>query len=179
MSSEEYLSLCPKAIITSKPKRESWAYEELWDTLFEIDPNLKVVRSKFKGVYLVYLSSNPLEIYNSFTRYTHAFISTVVPSLLCKNVNELKGEISSLIACVRSFFGFKSVYLKLRGRSKVLQEYLPEGLRVVDIPRDLEKTFVLEGIEDIIILSIGEFRSCGPGCHVLRPYEVLPSCISY
>ena len=173
------MSLCPKAIITSKPKRESWAYEELWDTLFEIDPNLKVVKSKFKGDYLVYLNSNPLEIYNSFTRYAHAFISTVVPSLLCKNIDELKEEISSLISCVKSFFDFKNVYLKLRGRSKVLQKYLPGDLRIIDIPKNLEKTFVIEGIEDIIVLSMGEFRSCGPGCHVLRPYEVLPSCINY
>lgn len=176
MPSKRDMSLCPKVVITSKPKREAWAYEEIWDTLFEIDHEVRVVKTMFKGVYLGYLKGSSLEIFNSFTRYTHAFVSTVIPSLVCVNETSLRTKISSFISCIDEIYNLDGIYIKLRGQSKVLEKYLIKNLKILESPKKLRKILVIQGINDIIILSLGEFRSCGPRCHVLKPDEVILSC---
>jgi hypothetical protein len=170
------MSLCPKAVVTSKPKRERWALEEIWDTVFEIDYTCKVYETKFKGVYIIETKADPVTLAKAFMRYTHAFISTVIPSTTCIKISESERLLELLGSIIeRTLSNMKvKILLRLRGRSKNLVESLTRSLskfNIVETPQYNHTFLVIDGVDDLIFISKGVFHSCGPRCYVLFPIE--------
>ncbi|MCE4608586.1 MAG: hypothetical protein F7B61_06500 [Caldisphaeraceae archaeon] len=157
---------CPNIVASSLPSKEFWAYEELYDTVFEADEEAAVVRSKYKGVFLVYTKKTGA-VLNNFFRYQHAFLGKVLPVKICDL------DIRDLIRKSIELLSVKEVRLMLHIREplkgKVHEDYIlfliaSEGLR---LGKRSKFIFAIESIGNIFLSSFGITRKCGPHCYML------------
>lgn len=178
MSPEELLPLsycdrCPRLVVTSLPGRDSWALEELMDTVVARDPSAKFEATGYRGVVEVYSSLSPNEIARQFLLYQHAFIARVVPVLACSTLEKLGDAIARLIPQGLSAGLEFKVRVPLKG--KVSEDDIKKILRSAGVllqGREANLKIVLESVRSCFLISLGEWRSCGPHCAVLIP--VLP-----
>ena len=166
MSLKEGMSTCPNIVASSLPSKEFWAYEELYDTVFEADEEARVVRSKYKGTFFVYTKKTEA-VLNNFFRYQHAFLGKVLPVKVCDT------DIRSLIRRSIELLSIKEVRLMLHIReplkNKVYEDYISflitsGGLR---LSKKSKFIFVIESIENTFLSSFGITRKCGPHCYAL------------
>ncbi|WP_048812881.1 hypothetical protein [Acidilobus saccharovorans] len=168
-----YCDRCPRLVVTSLPGRDSWALEELMDTVVARDPSARFEATGYRGVVEVYSSLSPDEIARQFLLYQHAFIARVVPVLACSTPERLGEAMARLVPKGLSAGLELKVRVPLKGR--VSEGAVKEALRVAGVAlrgREANLKVVVESVGDCLLISVGEWRSCGPHCAVLVP--VLP-----
>jgi len=146
--------------------------------MFEVDHEAQVKETEFRGVYIVYSKADAKVIARGFMKNIHAFVKTVVPSLLCYDLNVTETrDVIKVVACVLE--GVPRLFARLRGSSRALTNLLIEvGAEVVENPKGNDKVVAVEGVNNLVLISLGTFKSCGPGCLVLFPEEaVLRRCV--
>ncbi len=104
-----------------------------------------------------------------FTRYLHAFISTVVPADLCLKIPTHIFKIPILLRKIEGAKNIKLILVRLRGASKNVLEHIPKTFATTELIPLNKEIIVIEGIDDLVLLSIGRFERCGPQCKVLIP----------
>ncbi|MFP3144560.1 MAG: hypothetical protein RXQ93_06055 [Caldisphaera sp.] len=165
MFSERDMPVCPSLIAISLPNKQSWAFEEISDTVFEKDYQASIVPSKYKGVYLIYLKQASLyDVIRNFSLYSHAFISRVIPVKICDNKLDLviKKSLSDLPK------GFIKLIVHLREplKEKVKEEDISNIIinNGYKLTKKSNYALVLESIEENYISASGIIRKCGPSC---------------
>ena len=170
-----------KAVITARPGRESWAAEEALDTIYTADPDARLVKTRYPGVYILDTRLGAHEISASYSRFTHAFISFITPGLiesagppepLC-----LKVVLEHVKARARTI----SVRIKARGASKhyALQDLVAEVIHGIGLRPSRESEWLLsvEGVDDLVLAAVGLRRSCGPSCTLVHVDERLVNIV--
>ncbi|MGC9134274.1 MAG: hypothetical protein C0172_03815 [Caldisphaera sp.] len=165
MFSERDMSVCPSLIAVSLPNKQSWAFEEISDTVFEKDSHASIVPSKYKGVYLIYLEQGLIDdVVKNFSLYSHAFISRVIPVKECGNDLDLVVR-KSLLSLPKGFIKL-IVHLREPLKGKVSEEdisniVISQGYKLT---KKSNYALVLENIEEHYISASGIIRKCGPSC---------------
>ena len=172
------MSICPKAVVTSKPGKEHWALEELWDTLYEIDDAVDIKETKYRGVFLVFTGKTSVyDLAGAFTRKFHAFVRSVVPVVVCLRNPDLGVLINSIdtLISLKSMSGPLRVIFRIRGLLKkyIKQEVVEGTLRRKGIVLHDGSTeaLVVEAVDDIVALAVGSIGSCGDSCIIIVPYR--------
>lgn len=173
------MSICPKAIVTSKPGKEHWALEELWDTLYEIDDTVDIKETRYRGVFLVFTGKTSVyDLAGAFTRKFHAFIRSVVPVVICLRKPDLDVLINSIdtLLNLKSISGPLRVIFRIRGSlKKYIKPEVVEGVlrrKGIGLHDGSAEALVIEAIDDIVILAVGSIGSCGDSCIIIIPYKL-------
>ena len=159
---------CPSLLVTSLPGRDSWAFEEIGDTVIAADPLARVEATRYRGVFVVFSSRDPYEISSKFVLYTHAFVAWVLPVLGCFR------DLESLARSAPRPPRPASLEVRLRDP---LKRQLSEGAVVralagagVELSKGSELVIFVESLDDLLLLSYGRKVPCGPSCFALvRP----------
>ncbi|MET1101577.1 MAG: hypothetical protein ABWW69_03765 [Pyrodictiaceae archaeon] len=168
---------CPKAIVTSKPGKEHWTLEELWDTLYEIDDTVDIKETRYRGVFLVFTGKTSVyDLAGAFTRKFHAFIRSVVPALICLRRSDLDALINSIDTLLKPISGPLRVIFRIRGPLKkyIKPEVVEELLRRkgIEVHDSSAEALVIEAVDDIVILAAGSIGSCGDSCIIIIPHKL-------
>ncbi len=158
------MKTCPALLVTAMPGRDSWALEELLDTVVEADPMAKVEATRYRGTFLVRSSLDPARLARRFLAYTHAFVARVVPVLWCGPLEEL--DQASWVSA-----RYPGAALDVRAREP-LKDRLTEALvrQTLGVRgQGAEYVIDIENVDEVVLVSAGRLRSCGPHCVVLVP----------
>ncbi len=135
----------PILIVTCKAGNEEWCENEIGNILFPYDPDIKVVRTKYSGLLLVYsYKLDPNKAYRIAKSYEYGFVKNIIPvNYYTRDMNELLSYIRSSISKV------KKIKLKVRVRgqrnlAKILWSKIIEVLRQLGISHDPGAQYVLD-----------------------------------
>lgn len=161
---------CPTILATSMPGRDSWALEELMDTVMSRDPRAEVRATRYRGVFEVYTSLSPRDAAALFLLYQHAFLASVVPVMSCSDLRGLPAALGSLL---RGLSGPVRLVVRAREPMKdsLTEELVRNLVRSAGLPISdrAEVELVVESIDYRVVMSVGQPRRCGPHCTVLVP----------
>jgi len=161
-------------VAVSKPGRESWLMDEVLDTIIPHDPGASMVETRFKSVFLVYSSLDPVNLARIVSAGYHSFMKRFVPALSVFRVGvfrELEDRLSSILA--NTNLGHVRLITALRGKgksiaSRSLIEGIVRGLGLKPSRRS-SKVIDIESIDDLFIIAYGITRYCGPDCILVYP----------
>ncbi|MEM1904570.1 MAG: hypothetical protein QXP64_00330 [Acidilobaceae archaeon] len=173
MSCERALSQL-KGVAVSKPGRDAWLFEELYDSLIAVDTSSRVEPTRFRGVYLLFSSAKPREITESILKYrTHSATRVVLASKALYSSS--KTTVLSVIKELVESTGARSLRLfyKTRGEgeSVISREDIFELLRSLNVfsTPSSKQALALESIDHLFIISLGNTLSCGLRCVLIAP----------
>lgn len=66
-------------IVTCRPGNEDWCEEEIGNIIFELDPNIVIEKTKFKGVLLVKTKADLDRVFTRIRSYEYGFVERVIP----------------------------------------------------------------------------------------------------
>ncbi len=92
----------PSYIVTTKYGKELRAELEIGDSIYELDPDVIIERSKYRGVLLVYTKLGHEEFIKRLTMYPPTAVERVVRIDLCCSMN-------NVIECVSSWLRSQSI----------------------------------------------------------------------
>ena len=169
----------PRAVATSKPKRETWMIEELYDTLIGNGLEAKIVKTRYPGVVLVYTSLEPEKLAKIVYSNYHAFMKRFTPAMSLlnpsKSVNnltrrflaELQSHLDNIISLGAKNTGVNLI-VSIRGDIKYhINRQLIENIILdhnMPINRRSNIMLVVESVDSIAFIASGITRYCGPGC---------------
>ena len=170
MPGERVMPECPTAVIVAKPKRQSWALEEAWDLAVLASPGGRAETTRFPGVILVYTPDrDPYRFSIVAARGERGFIQRIVPAQRCLIMpgrTEVLEALTSILSNVKS--SSVRVVESLRGESKkvVGSGVALEALRHLGLAASRTSSTILavEGVDSIVVASVGTTRRCGVGC---------------
>jgi hypothetical protein len=153
-------------IAVSLPSKDSWAYEELYDTVFEADQNAIIEKTRYRGVFLIYLSVKIEKVANNFLQYQHAFLSRVLPIKYCGN--ELNVIIKSLNELPKGYIKLM-MHLREPIKNKINEDEIINIIKEegYNITKKSNYVLAVESIDDLIISGNGIIRKCGPSCIII------------
>ena len=175
----------PKAVATSKPKRETWMIEELYDTLIGGGLDAEIVKTRYPGVVLVYTNAEPARLSKIVYSSYHAFMKRFTPAMSLVHIEELHSElahtivinninshIDNIIRLGARRYGVNLI-VALRGVSK---DYVDRRLienkllsNNIHTSRRSNIVLVIESVDQFIFIASGITRYCGPGCVTMSP----------
>ncbi len=135
--------------------------------MVEADPDGSVEETPYRGVYLLY--AGPWRLARIASRSTPAFVKSLVVTSRCLRIPSGVENLRVLLegACLGS--------LHLRGNSKILLRLLEE----TGIHRNRStcrgNTGFIEGVDDIVLVALGEARHCGYCCRLIIDTGLLGS----
>ncbi|ADI32334.1 hypothetical protein [Staphylothermus hellenicus] len=119
----------PTLIVTCKAGSEEWCEEEIGNVLFIHDPDVKVVRTRYPGLLLVYSNLDPYKAYVYALSSEYGFIKNIIPIHLHDKFS--LENISKILEIVGVGERIK-VKLRIRGKrglSKVLWKHIMDLLK--------------------------------------------------
>ena len=69
----------PVLIITCRAGSEDWCEEEIGNVLFPYDPEVRVVKTKYPGLLIVYSKLDPLRAYTISLSSEYGFVEKIIP----------------------------------------------------------------------------------------------------
>ena len=153
---------CPAGVVTAKPGRERWAFEEAWDIAVEADPNGRVEETRFRGVYLVY--ADPLRLARLLLKASPAFIKSFIVSAKCIPLD--KGEPDRVLDALKNYADSCAIEARLRGEARILAGIL-EHSPLQRITGEYTCTVHIEGVDFYLLVAKGVARDCGFGCRLI------------
>jgi hypothetical protein len=174
MSPETMLSQCPKAVVTSKPKREWWAKQEILDAV-AIDETARVEETIFRGIYLVYSDLSSHGIYELFRAFEYSFIKRII--IVDKCIGCSRKDLESYIRSIKNSIEDKvCVRGRLRGScKKVLDESTVDSIISSfgkHVTRKASLCLDVESFDSFLVVSVGHVRPCNFECEILEPLSI-------
>ena len=170
-----------KAVITARPGRESWAAEEALDTIYPADPEARLVKTGFPGVFILDTRLGAHEISARYSLFTHAFISFITPGLIEASGPPEPSCLGVLLEHVREYTASVDIRVKARGASKHyrLQSMVARVIRDAGLrpSRGSEWLLSVEGVGSLVLVAVGLRRSCGPSCTLVYVDERLVNIV--
>jgi len=71
--------LKPVLIVTCRVSSEEWCIEEIGNVIFPIDPGLKIVKTKYPGLIIVYSRLDSRSIYEIVLKKEYGFVQNIIP----------------------------------------------------------------------------------------------------
>ncbi|MEM0497142.1 MAG: hypothetical protein QXR22_02955 [Acidilobaceae archaeon] len=162
-----------KGIAISKPKRESWLIEELYDALIPLDESVIIEKTRFQGV-LVILSDrlDARTISRAASKAEFSFMSRLIPALVVL-VASSRSDIDNAITRLLDGLTRNNIRLiaNLRGSGKNLYSKRELTSKIESLGFKVlsraSRVLVIESIDNIVVLSYGNTRRCGLNCILL------------
>lgn len=125
----------PALIVTCKTGAVEQCIHEVGNTLFHKDQNVRIERTKYEGVLLVYTSLGPERAYKLSYHREYGFVKNVIP-VHCTLESAL--SLDQLVECLKALTKPPEVKLKVRSRgvrglSKIAFKLVAEALSKVGI----------------------------------------------
>ena len=174
----------PKAVATSKPKRETWMIEELYDTLIGGGLYAEIVKTRYPGVVLVYANIEPARLSKIVYSNYHAFMKRFTPAMSLIHletrsklsystiIDEINKHIDNTIRLGAKKHGV-NIIVALRGISKsyIDKQLIENKLLSSNIRANRRSNILLiiESVDEFIFMASGITRYCGPGCVTVSP----------
>ncbi len=174
----------PKAVATSKPKRETWMIEELYDTLIGGGLHAEIVKTRYPGVVLVYANIEPARLSKMVYSNYHAFMKRFTPAMSLihiKNqdeilhsaiINGIDEHLNNTIRLGAKKYGVNLI-VALRGVSKshINKQLVEDRLLRSNIRTNRRSSIMLiiESVDEFVFIASGITRYCGPGCVTVSP----------
>lgn len=168
MLSEGGMSFCPNLIAVSLPGKQSWAFEEISDTIFEKDQEAIINKTRYKGVFAIYLKKASLDVVvKNFLIYHHSFISRVVPVKVCNKNLEIVVE-SSLQNLPKGFIKL-IIHLREPLKNKIKEDDISNLIinHGFKLTKKSDYAIVVENLEDLFVSASGIIRKCGSSCIIV------------
>ncbi|MEM1873190.1 MAG: hypothetical protein QXS85_05020 [Acidilobaceae archaeon] len=163
-----------RGLAVSKPGREAWLYEELYDALVAASLSSRVESTRFKGVFLIYSDASPREIAESIAEYkTHTATRVLLASMTLARPRreELERAVRELLEASR--VARVRLILKPRGLGEglVSERDIASMLELLGARVDPGSRAVLavESVDDLFLITLGTTRSCGFKCILVSP----------
>ncbi|MEB3756618.1 MAG: hypothetical protein GSR79_07155 [Desulfurococcales archaeon] len=147
---------CPTLVIHHQAGKEYWAEQEIGDILFPYDFDLKIEKTVYRGVLLVYTSIKPLKAYRLVKREILTSVDKVIPVTTClktDNIDELFSLLDKLIrnqikgTCI-------NLVISLRGSLKQIEKLLVSFIREhALVNRRCKQVLYLESIDDLLLIG--------------------------
>ncbi len=148
----------PVLIVTCKPGNEEWCESEIGNVLFHLDPELRIAKTRYSALLIVYSRIDPVKAYKHVKNYEYGFVANIIPVYYTTNsFEELLLVIQNLVK------GFSRVKVKLRirgvrGKSREYWVRIKEALREIGVIHDprSRKCLFVEVIDDVFYTGIGD-----------------------
>ncbi len=72
----------PCLLITCRAGNEEWCTEEIGNTIFPYDPNVRIERTRYPGLLLVYSKLSPATAYSIAMRREYGFVTRIIPVMV-------------------------------------------------------------------------------------------------
>ncbi|MEB3845542.1 MAG: hypothetical protein GSR83_00665 [Desulfurococcales archaeon] len=145
---------CPTLIVHHQAGKEYWAEQEIGDILLPHDPDVKIERTDYRGVLLVYTNIPSSKAYRLVTREILTSIDRVIPVEDCfiiRSTGDLERALNSITIRVRGFECVRA-NISLRGylkeRSLALDKEINKRLRVDKACRTV---LYVESVDDLLM----------------------------
>jgi len=144
-------------IVTCTPGNEEICEEEVGNVLYIYDQSLKIIRTRHKGVLLVYTQLDSMDAFKKLRSREYGFVRRIVPILKVS-----KSSISNILKNVEEIVpsSISSVCLKvrirgIRGLSSKLWDELKKYLLAKGIKIDKRSNYCIyiEGVNSLIGIS--------------------------
>ncbi|MEB3773486.1 MAG: hypothetical protein GSR86_00995 [Desulfurococcales archaeon] len=174
MPSEGSMPLRLSGIAVSRPGREAWLADELLDTILPHDPDARVLETRYRGVFLLYSSLEPVDTARIVSRGVHSFMKRYTPAMHTLESPSREG-VEGLVYRLLEVLDASAVRLivSLRGRGKRLggRSLIEELVRRhgIALSRRARHLIIIESIEDLLIAASGITGSCGYDCITVVP----------
>ncbi|MET1160184.1 MAG: hypothetical protein ABWW65_04420 [Thermoprotei archaeon] len=86
----------PVLIVTCRSGNENWCEEEVGNVLFPQDPEVRIVKTRFSGVLIVFSYLNPLDAYKTALSREYGFVEHIIPVFLSAPLTELDDVIERI-----------------------------------------------------------------------------------
>jgi len=150
-------------IVTCRPGNEELCEEEIGNALFEIDPNIVIEKTRFKGVLIVRSKEDLNRLFRRIKSGEYGFVERVVPLqiIVSKNVDEIVDKAIKLLPDKISEVCLKITIRGIRGLSSRIWSSLRKALlsRGIRVVKDAKYCIYVESVGDLIGVSFLEKNS--------------------
>ncbi len=148
----------PVLIVTCKPGNEEWCENEIGNVLFPLDPDIRIEKTKYSALLIVYSKIDPVKAYRHVKNYEYGFVANIVPVYyIARSFEELLSLIPRLVE------GLSRVKVRLkvrgtRGRSKEYWARIKKVLGEKGVIHDpaSDKCLFIEVIDELFYTGIGD-----------------------
>ncbi len=153
--------LRPVLIITCRAGSEEWCLEEIGNTLFPYDPAIKVIKTRYPGLLLVYSSLEVDRAYRIASGSEYGFIVNIIP---IHYNGKLDDEFYKAFLNLVNYGEKIKLKLRIRGRrglSKLVWNRLIDILKKKNSVHDPSSTIhiYVEILDDKVFIGRKEYRS--------------------
>lgn len=153
----------PKLIVTCRSSNVKLCEQEIGNVIFARDPHVRIERTKYMGVLLVYTTLSPEKAYAAASYREYGFVENIIP-INC--VLEYPPEVVKLEECLKRIIKSDKVKLKVRSRgvrgvSKDLFKKVAEYLNTMKVFRDprVNACLYIEVLNNKTYIGVGNCRS--------------------
>ncbi len=150
--------LRPVLLVTCRAGNEDWCVEEIGNVLFPYDHMIRVEKTRYPGLIIVYSNLDPLKAYNYALPHEYGFVKKIIPILyICSFSDEIFEKVDKLVKPGERV----KVKLRIRGRrgySRIFWRKIMEVLKSKQARHDpsSETCLYIEGVDDIIYIGKGK-----------------------
>jgi hypothetical protein len=152
---------CPILVVHHQAGKEYWAEQEIGDIILPYDPSVKIERTDYRGVLLVYTNLHPAKAYKLVSREILTSVDRVIPitnCLIVRTKNDLENALKEITANAASYECLRPI-ISLRGRFKeyyhLLENVISQNLRT---GKKCSIILYIESIDDLLMYGIQEAR---------------------
>lgn len=155
-----------KLIVTTKPGKERIVENQVGDSIYLNDPDVKIVHTQYSGVLLIYTKLNPWRAFWLVNTYPIHGASRIVPVECCSysRIDEIFKCIKKLLSKPREYEAKIGLEITLRGSlvnekelKNIIYEVVEEkGLKIVF--KNAKYELKIEVIDNIVGMSIIPWR---------------------
>ena len=145
----------PTLLVTCRAGNEDWCVEEIGNVLFEHDPEVEIVKTKYPGLIIVYSKIDPSRAYSIASSREYGFVVHVIPVM---EVVELGGDIEKAVKNIVEEGERVKVRVRVRGRrgySSLIWKRVVNALKSKNASHDptSNKCLYVEGVNDKIYVG--------------------------
>jgi len=147
----------PVLLITCRVGNEDWCVEEIGNVLFQKDPGVDIVKTRYPGLILVYSNLSVDQAYKHALSYEYGFVENIIPVHYMVRFNEdIPSDILNLFE-PNSRVKVKVRMRGLRGYSSNVWKKIIELLKTKNITHSSDSNICLyvEGVDDLIYIGKG------------------------
>lgn len=152
-------------IITCSPGNEDICEEEVGNVLYIYDPSIRIVKTKHKGVLIVYTKLDPMNAFKKLKSSEFGFVKRIIPVLRIAKplINDVVKAVDDIISHDVNSVCLKVRIRGIRGLSSRLWDELKRFFisKGIIVSNDASYCIYVEGVDDLIgvaFLRNGEDR---------------------
>ncbi len=103
----------PKLLVTCKPGNEEWCENEIGNVLFHYDKFIRIERTRYPALLLVYTELEPTAALRILESYEYGYVKNIIPiQIVASSIEEVLERLPTLLK------GIDMVRVKLRIRGR-------------------------------------------------------------